>query len=330
MDRVFTSLPPEPQPKDRLRKTLGIEEELFDKIIEKLWIHKGAVLDFAENVNQGEEVWRTSYIAQGEQKRAQIDQMIRFSENHQCRMMSLVRHFGDSSEGTTSCGACDFCAPAKCVAQRFRTATDVERAALYRVLRAMQSIRIRSTGKLYAELYPGNEISRDNFEEILGAMARAELLNFADAVFEKEGKQIPYRTVSLTPAGRATNETTPVLFVMKDAARPVSKRKLLKKSRKSKGSPTAASRTQSGNTEGAASLSGLEQHRIEQALRAWRLSEAKRRRVPAFRIFGDRALLSIATTAPSNEAELLAVQGIGTGIVKKYGAHIFRLVAASR
>jgi superfamily II DNA helicase RecQ len=53
-------------------------------------------------------------------------------------------------------------------------------------------------------------------------------------------------------------------------------------------------------------------------------------RLPAFRIFGDRALQSIATTAPRNEAELLAVQGIGAGIVKKYGAQIFRLVAASR
>jgi superfamily II DNA helicase RecQ len=233
-------------------------------------------------------------------------------------------------DGATGCGVCDFCAPAKCVAQRFRTATDVERAALYRVLSAMRSIRTRSTGKLYAELYPGNEISRDNFEEILGAMARAELLSFADAVFEKEGKQIPYHTVSLTPAGRAINETTPVLFVMKDAASPGSKRKLLKKSGKSKGSRAAAARTQSGTKESAASVSGSDQHRIEQALRAWRLSEAKRRRVPAFRIFGDRALLSIATTAPRNEAELLAVQGIGAGIVKKYGAHIFRLIAASR
>jgi DNA topoisomerase-3 len=330
MDQVFTSLPSEPQPKDRLRKTLAIEEELFDKIMENLWIHKGAVLDFAENVSQGEGVWRASYITQGEQKRAQIDQMIRFSESNQCRMMSLVRHFGDSSDGATNCGACDFCAPAKCVAQRFRTAMDFERAALYRVLSAMKLIRTRSTGKLYAELYPGKEISRDNFEEILGAMARAELLSFADAVFEKDGKQIPYRTVSLTPAGRATNETTPLLFVMKDAARPVSKRKILKKSRKSTGSSADASRTQSAKTERAATVAGSEQRRIEQALRAWRLSEAKRRRVPAFRIFGDRALLNIAATAPSNEAELLAVQGIGAGIVKKYGAHIFRLVAASR
>jgi DNA topoisomerase-3 len=328
MDRVFTSLPSESQPKERLRKTLGIEEELFDKIIEKLWIHKGAVLDFAENVSQGEEVWRASYIAQGEQKRAQIDQMIRFSENNQCRMMSLVRHFGDTSDGATSCGVCDFCAPAKCVAQRFRTATEVERSALHRVLTAMKPIRTRSTGKLYAELYPGNEISRDNFEEILGAMARAGLLIFADAVFEKDGKQIPYRTVSLTPAGRTSNETTPVVFVMKEAARPVSKRKLLKKSGKSKGARADAVRTPGGTK--VASVPESDQRRIEQALRSWRLGEAKRRRVPAFRIFGDRALLSIAATAPRNEAELLTVQGIGAGIVKKYGAHIFRLIAAAR
>ena len=330
MDRVVASLRAEPQPKEKLRKTLAIEEELFDKIIEKLWIHKGAVLDFAENVSRGEGSWRLSYIAQGEQKRAQIDQMIRFAESNQCRMMSLVRHFGDLSDGATGCGGCDFCAPAKCVAQRFRTATDVERAALYRVISALRSIRTRSTGKLYADLYPGNEISRDNFEEILGAMARAELLSFADAVFEKEGKQIPYRTVSLTPVGRATNETTPVLFVMKDAPRAASKRKPTKKSGKSKGGRAGAVRTQSATKDRPTSGSGPDQHRIEQALRAWRLSEAKRKRVPAFRIFGDRVLLSIATTAPRNEEELLAVQGIGPGIVKKYGAHIFRLIAASR
>src|SRR5665213_3699233 len=115
--------------------------------------------------------------------------MIRFAESNQCRMMSLVRHFGDTSDGATACGVCDFCAPAKCVAQRFRNATELERGALYRVLSVMQSVRTKSTGKLYAELYPGNEISRDNFEEVLGAMARAELLTFADAVFEKQGKQ---------------------------------------------------------------------------------------------------------------------------------------------
>jgi len=289
------------------------------------------VLDFAENVSQGEGLWRESYKQQGEQKRAQIDQMIRFAESNQCRMMSLVRHFGDKSDSATRCGTCDFCAPAKCVAQRFRTATEVERAALYGVLSAMQSVRTRSTGKLYAELYPAKEISRDNFEEILGAMARAELLIFTDAVFEKDGKQIPYRCVSLTPFGRGINQATPVAFVMKDAGRPASRRKLPKRSSKSKGSPSTSTRTRTAKTVVAPSATGAQQHiRVEQALRAWRLSEAKRRKVPAFRIFGDRALQSIAVSFPKNEAELLAVPGIGAGIVKKYGAHIFRLIAGSR
>jgi superfamily II DNA helicase RecQ len=194
----------------------------------------------------------------------------------------------------------------------------------------MRSIRTRSTGKLAADLYPGNEISRDNFEEILGGMARAGLLTFADAVFEKEGKQIPYRTVTLTQAGHATNETTPVLFVMKDAPHPATNRKPSKKPGKPKRARAATAPTQSGTKQRAASSTGNDQHGIEQALRAWRLNEAKRRRVPAFRIFGDRALVSIASIAPRNEAELLAVQGIGAGIVKKYGAQIFRLVAGSR
>src|SRR5260370_7648134 len=122
MDQVFATLQAEPQPKERLRKTLSIEEELFDKIIEKLWIHKGAVLDFAENVGLGEGSWRPSYIAQGEQKRAQIDQMIRFAESNQCRMMSLVRHFGDLSDGATICASCAFSAPAKRVPHTFLTA----------------------------------------------------------------------------------------------------------------------------------------------------------------------------------------------------------------
>ena len=192
----------------------------------------------------------------------------------------------------------------------------------------MGSHRTRSTGKLYTELFPENEISRDNFEEILGAMARAGLLIFADAVFERDGKQIPYRTVSLTPAGRMTNETMPVLFVMKEAARLVSKRKLLKNSGKLKGARAAAVRTPGGTK--VASVPESDQRRIEQALRSWRLGEAKRRRVPAFRIFGDRALLTIAATAPRNEAELLTVQGIGASIAKKYGSHIFRVIAAAR
>ena len=62
------------------------------------------------------------------------------------------------------------------------------------------------------------------------------------------------------------------------------------------------------------------------ALKAWRLTEARRRRVPAFRILSDRALTALAAARPGNEAELLAVTGIGAAIARKYGKRILSLV----
>ena len=197
LEAIFARLRPEPQEKAAAsaESNSGWMTEVFDKALEKLWTHGGAVVDYAENVSRGHDQWRESYIAQGEQKRAQIDQMIRYAESNQCRMATLVRHFGDLADGQKPCGICDFCAPAQCAAQRFRTATEAERTALLRVVAALRSGGTKSTGKLHAELCPDSEMSRDAFEEVLGAMARAGLVQLSDAVFEKDGKQIPYRKV---------------------------------------------------------------------------------------------------------------------------------------
>jgi DNA topoisomerase-3 len=121
-----------------------------------------------------------------------------------------------------------------------------------------------------------------------------------------------------------------VLFVMKDTSRPVPTRKRKKTSGKSKAAPRTTARMQSGQAKIGTGVSEPNaQIRIEQALRAWRLSEAKRKNIPAFRIFSDRALRGIAMTGPKNDAELLAVPGIGMSIVTKYGAHIYRLIVGS-
>jgi superfamily II DNA helicase RecQ len=81
---------------------------------------------------------------------------------------------------------------------------------------------------------------------------------------------------------------------------------------------------------GAGASDAKRQTSVEQALRSWRLSEAKHRNIPAFRIFGDQALRSIIATRPQSDAELLALPGIGLSIVKKYGPQIFRLIAGSK
>ena len=225
LDGIFARLQPEPQAKAALQHQVRMEEEVFDKAMEKLWTHGGALVDFAENVSRGHDQWRESYIAQREQKRAQIDQMIRYAESSQCRMATLVRHFGDLADGQKPGGICDFCAPRLCAAQRFRTATETEHAALINVVAALRRGGTKSTGKLYSQLCPKREMSRDALEEVLGAMARAGLVQLSDAVFEKEGKQIPYRKASLTRAGYAVDEVTLVEFIMKETALPAAKRK---------------------------------------------------------------------------------------------------------
>jgi superfamily II DNA helicase RecQ len=68
---------------------------------------------------------------------------------------------------------------------------------------------------------------------------------------------------------------------------------------------------------------------LAESLRAWRLEEARRRGVPAFRIFPDRVLTAIAEERPQTTSELLALPGVGLQLVEKYGATIFRLVEKS-
>lgn len=347
LDRVAEKLRTEGQPKEELRKALQMEQEVFERVLEKLWVHGGASVDAAENVSRGDRPWRESYLQVGELRRAQVDRMIRFAESSECRMVALVRHFGDESDRAGACGLCDFCDPAKCIVRSFRPAAAFEIAAAEKILQALRPLAARSTGKLHAEICQGKEIARDDFEEILGAMARAGLLAFADAAFEKEGRSIAYRTVSLTREGREKGLkgvgavlSMAVSIAVKDkiGISPEPPRRVSRSARPAKAPAQAnvtktAGRQKAGRRPASAapekSAPGEQQLRMEQALRAWRAVEARRRKIPAFRIFADRTLLGIAANRPTTEAELLAISGVGMSTVQRYGAQIFHLVAES-
>jgi superfamily II DNA helicase RecQ len=63
------------------------------------------------------------------------------------------------------------------------------------------------------------------------------------------------------------------------------------------------------------------------ALRAWRLEQAREEQVSPFIVAYDTVLAEIAERRPQNETELLAVAGIGPGKVDKYGQAILAIVA---
>lgn len=329
LDEIYAALSATPVNKEVLQRRLRLDPELFDKAVEKLWIHSGAVLDYEENVTRGGQQWRQVYLDHGEQKGAQIDLMIRYARSGQCRMSALLRHFGDLADSETSCGLCDFCAPAQCVAQRFRTATGGECATLFRVLAALRHANSKSSGKLHSEVCPNRDMDRRCFEEVLGAMARAGLLHLSEAVFEKDGTQIPYRSVKLTRAGQHVDESTPINFIMKDLEPASSKAGRKSEANSSSKQANVAASKRSGESKAGAKIDEIksaETLRIEEALRLWRRSEAKRRAQPAFCIFNDRVLQAIAANRPGTDRDLLAIPGVGLRMIEKYGADIYRIL----
>ena len=354
LETLFGELTAESQPKEALRERVPLDEEVFDAALEKLWIHGGAAVDYAENVARGGGEWRELYLAQRNQKAAQLETMIRFTESGDCRMLGLVRHFGDTGDAKRPCGICDFCAPDDCVAQRFREAGPREREAIAHILAALGKADGKSTGRVHSEAFPDGGFDRRACEQLLCDMARAGLVHLADASFEKDGRRIDYRKVTLTPAGRAYDGQSPV--PLKEAVRGEPQPR--KRARKAKGAaakavrpvrkpkaaapakavpapePAAApARRPARTVEGAPAARPtprpaltVEDAPAAQALRAWRLAEARRRGVPAFRILKDDTLKAIVEAKPATARELLALPGIGISFVEKYGGQIFRLL----
>jgi DNA topoisomerase III len=65
-------------------------------------------------------------------------------------------------------------------------------------------------------------------------------------------------------------------------------------------------------------------------LRAWRLLEAKKQRVPAFRVLTNRALVAIADARPATPTALRAVKGVGPKLFKDYGQALVALCSRER
>ena len=64
---------------------------------------------------------------------------------------------------------------------------------------------------------------------------------------------------------------------------------------------------------------------LVEKLRAWRLQESKRKRVPAFRVMTNRALVAIAEAQPKSSASLREVAGVGPTLFSRYGSQLVAL-----
>jgi ATP-dependent DNA helicase RecQ len=67
---------------------------------------------------------------------------------------------------------------------------------------------------------------------------------------------------------------------------------------------------------------------IWDALRAWRLAEARRQELPPYVIFHDSTLSEVARRRPLSLAALAQIPGIGRSKLERYGSAVIEIVAA--
>jgi DNA topoisomerase-3 len=331
LQRIFHRLGPQAVPSDELRRQLRMSQadsDVFEKALEKLWIHGGALVDPEGNVQKGGFGWEIPYRFQSEHRLAQLEQITRFAQGHGCRMVQLVRHFGDEADSGEPCGLCDICAPEACVARRLRPVDAGELHLLSSILTALRERDGPSTGQLFREVGEGN-CDRKSFEHLLGGLVRQGLLELSADSFEKEGRVIHFQRATLTPEGYRATAGALSGIELAEAPEPAPKKRSKGKAAKGAKSAAASRPRSAGTATGPVSAPVPVSPQLVEALKAWRLEQARRRRIPAFQILTDRVLLSVASARPRDEDELLDISGIGPGIVKKFGKDLLELVAGS-
>jgi RecQ family ATP-dependent DNA helicase len=341
LHQVFRMLDEDPRPMDDLRASSKLSEEEFDKALEKLEIHGGARVDFAGNVTLGTPGWKKTYTVQAQHRAEQFEKVLRFTTSSDCRMSSLVRHFGDEEDAAQRCGVCDVCDPAGAVLRMFRRATPAERSLAQSMTDELRSVDYKAAGTLQRSLDPSGRITRDEFDSVLDAMTRARLIAIEDAEYEKDGEVRRYRKVRLTESGLQIRNVAQVELLLSDGiaeefAEPANQSRLRKISKRDATPPNEdASRISARKSRSASAVAvpptlSAEGAALATRLKEWRTGEARRLRVPPYCILHDRTLTAVASVRPTSPRQLIEIDGIGPTKAEKFGPAILEICGAKQ
>lgn len=325
VQKVYRALGTEPRPLDEIREALirnprniDLDEESFAKAIEKLFIHGGAVVDYNNNATRGDNKWSAPYTRQSDYRRNQLELVQKYVDGHQCRMAALVLHFGDLKDGSVRCGLCDFCSPSDSSAQQYRPASRAEMKTLQAILDALRNSPGKSHGRLLKEL-PG-DLNRKELDTYLSALAKAGMITVEDAEWIKDGETILYRKVSLTAEGEALDSETELDLQLPADSRNAKSNSSLPFAKAGK-APAKKTKLSPAAPE---TLSPAAQQ-LEQTLKDWRTTVAKKLGMPPFVVLHDKTLRAIAHARPQTPNQLQEIPGMGPTKVDKYGSQILEI-----
>jgi RecQ family ATP-dependent DNA helicase len=319
---IYGSLGEQPQSVDDLRARARMDVEEFDKALEKLEIHGGARMDFGGNVIAGATEWKRGYTQQAQHRSEQLEKVLRFATSQECRMATLVRHFGDKDDAARTCGKCDLCDPAGAVLKKFRTVSSKERAIAADILKELRAVSYKAAGTLQRALDSGEHMSRNEFSALLDAMARVGLVEIEDAEYEKDGEVKRFRKVRSTEAGEHFHAAESAELLIADGVADEFEATDTRSNRTRK-IASASKPTKTAKAETPEPMNA-EDETLAAQLREWRTAESKRLGVPPFLILHDQTLNSIAKAKPRTPRQLLAVKGMGEVKLEKFGEAILK------
>ncbi|NDO78352.1 DNA helicase RecQ [Kocuria indica] len=251
--------------------------------------------------------------------RAHLDAMLALCETTACRRVQLLRYFGQDSQ---PCGNCDTClAPPKVwdatvPAQKLLSALirlERERGERFGSGKVFDlllgKVNDRTEASRHRELSVwgiGQELSEREWRSVLRQLLARRIV---EAVGDF-GVLVPGPEAGPVLRGEATVE----LAVDRSTT------------------PRSRGRARSGADgarAGSRAADGLEiaEREVFEALRTWRSSVAKEKKIPPYMVFSDATLVAIVEARPSSTAQLSAVSGVGAKKLDEYGDAVLEVLA---
>jgi ATP-dependent DNA helicase RecQ len=248
--------------------------------------------------------------------RTKLEEMVALTEAVTCRTTSLLTCFGETLD--RECGHCDNC-EAPPITVDASVEAQMVLSAVYRTDQIFGAAHIVSV--LRGERTEGVLRHKHDRLRTFGVGAAHAATYWRSLIRQL----IALRALDVDTQGHGG------LFLAQDEARPILRGEAKVMLRQDRPRPVRTDRPERarGSTAAPAAGNGANVNAsLYEALRLWRLAEAKGQAIPPYVIFHDSVLRDIAAQRPQTLDELAQIKGVGASKLDRYGRHVLGVLGA--
>jgi ATP-dependent DNA helicase RecQ len=249
--------------------------------------------------------------------RTKLEEMVALTEAVTCRTRSLLTCFGEALD--CECGHCDNCEVPPITVDA-STEAQMVLSAVYRTDQIFGAAHIVSV--LRGEATEG--VLRHKHDKLRTfGVGEAHAATYWRGLIRQ---LIALRALDVDTEGHGG------LFLVQEEARPILRGEKTVILRQDAPRPVRVERPERGRASATVPVpvsgGGTVNASLYEALRLWRLAEAKGQSIPPYVIFHDSVLREIAAVQPSTLEELSLIKGVGASKLERYGRFVLGVLSA--